>query len=120
MASLLRVRFLASNDTSSILPKSLISTPHGVSYKERNDQMDFFFKAPAKKLGDTFWYKHVFVVGEQKNAYDSIRHKNIQSGLLTAHYGALGIQSVWAIQLGGHSTFMTSRESVHALPLVMP
>ncbi|KAI9147408.1 serine/threonine-protein kinase Sgk2 [Paramyrothecium foliicola] len=44
-------------------------------FKERKGQMDLFLQKPAAEATDTFWYKHVLVVGEQKKSYDTSRFK---------------------------------------------
>ncbi|RYP55212.1 hypothetical protein DL768_000206 [Monosporascus sp. mg162] len=39
------------------------------------DWMDLFLQKPAAEASDTFWYKHVLVVGEQKKSYDTSMFK---------------------------------------------
>ncbi|ORY57479.1 serine/threonine-protein kinase Sgk2 [Pseudomassariella vexata] len=56
-------------------PYKLHTTRTANQFKERKGQMDLFLQKPATKAGSTFWYKDVFVVGEQKKSYDTSRFK---------------------------------------------
>lgn len=44
-------------------------------FKGRKGQMDLFLQRPSAEASDTFLYKHVLVVGEQKKSYDTSRFK---------------------------------------------
>ncbi|KAF5018010.1 hypothetical protein F66182_10036 [Fusarium sp. NRRL 66182] len=52
-------------------PHKLYTTQTANQFKERKGQMDIFFQIPS----DTFKYKQVLVVGEQKKSYDKSRFK---------------------------------------------
>lgn len=56
-------------------PYKFHTTRTANQFKERKGQMDLFLQRPAAKESDTFWYKHVLVVGEQKKSYDTSRFK---------------------------------------------
>ncbi|KAH8743883.1 serine/threonine-protein kinase Sgk2 [Diaporthe sp. PMI_573] len=62
----------------SLEERALVDAPHKLhttqtanQFKERKGQMDIFFRIPS----DTFEYKQVLVVGEQKKSYDTSRFK---------------------------------------------
>ncbi|PVH92748.1 serine/threonine-protein kinase Sgk2 [Periconia macrospinosa] len=56
-------------------PYKFYTTRTANQFEERKGQMDLFLQRPAAEASDTFWYKHVFVVGEQKKSYDTSRFK---------------------------------------------
>ncbi|KAK9444885.1 serine/threonine-protein kinase Sgk2 [Metarhizium brunneum] len=56
-------------------PHKLHTTRTANQFKERKGQMDVFWQTPATNANDTFEYKHVLVVGEQKKSYDTGRFK---------------------------------------------
>ncbi|KAK3331428.1 serine/threonine-protein kinase Sgk2 [Apodospora peruviana] len=56
-------------------PYKIHTTRTADQFKERKGQMDLFLQRPAAEASDTFWYKHVLVVGEQKKSYDTSRFK---------------------------------------------
>ncbi|KAI1820770.1 serine/threonine-protein kinase Sgk2 [Xylaria intraflava] len=53
----------------------LHTTKTAHQFKERKGQMDLFFQIPAPDPRNTFEYKHVLVIGEQKSSYDTGRFK---------------------------------------------
>ncbi|TWU78453.1 hypothetical protein ED733_008887 [Metarhizium rileyi] len=65
----LEERFLAE------APYKLHTTRTANQFKERKGQMDLFWQIPAANTDDTFEYKHVLVVGEQKKSNDTGRFK---------------------------------------------
>ncbi|KID96855.1 serine/threonine-protein kinase Sgk2, partial [Metarhizium majus ARSEF 297] len=65
----LEERFLAS------APHKLHTTRTANQFKERKGQMDVFLQTPVTNANDTFEYKHVLVVGEQKKSNDTGRFK---------------------------------------------
>ncbi|KAI0130780.1 serine/threonine-protein kinase Sgk2 [Daldinia grandis] len=65
----LEERFLAD------APYKLYTTTTANQFKERKGQMDLFLQKPPKETSSIFWYKHVFVVGEQKKSYATGRFK---------------------------------------------
>ncbi|KID82013.1 serine/threonine-protein kinase Sgk2 [Metarhizium guizhouense ARSEF 977] len=65
----LEERFLAD------APHKLHTTRTASQFKERKGQMDVFFQTPVTNANDTFEYKHVLVVGEQKKSNDTGRFK---------------------------------------------
>jgi hypothetical protein len=72
-------------------------------FKERKGQMDLFLQKPAAEATDTFYYKHILLVGEQNESYDTGRFK-ADLLRLTRH-----VQSVFADQ--------PTRRFVHAFSL---
>jgi hypothetical protein len=63
-------------------PYKLHTTRTANQFKERKGQMDLFLQKPTKELrkpatetGDTFWYKDVLVIGEQKKSFSTSRFK---------------------------------------------
>ncbi|KAG6041968.1 hypothetical protein E4U17_001609 [Claviceps sp. LM77 group G4] len=56
-------------------PYKFHTTRTANQFKEPKGQMDLFLQRPAAEASDTFWYKHVLVVGEQKKSYDTSRFK---------------------------------------------
>ncbi|RYO95254.1 hypothetical protein DL766_002067 [Monosporascus sp. MC13-8B] len=56
-------------------PYKFHTTRTANQFKERKGQMDLFLQRPAAETNDTFWYKHVLVVAEQKKSYDTSRFK---------------------------------------------
>lgn len=56
-------------------PFQLHTTRTANQFQERKGQMDLFLQKPATEPGDTFCYKDVLVVGEQKKSYDTSRFK---------------------------------------------
>ncbi|KAG6084752.1 hypothetical protein E4U16_001117 [Claviceps sp. LM84 group G4] len=56
-------------------PYKFHTTRTANQFKERKGQMDLFLQRPAAEESNTFWYKHVLVVGEQKKSYDTSRFK---------------------------------------------
>ncbi|KAI0437719.1 serine/threonine-protein kinase Sgk2 [Xylaria telfairii] len=50
-------------------PYKLYTTKTAYEFKERRDQMDLFFQAPAAKESGKFEYKHALVVRKQKSSY---------------------------------------------------
>ena len=56
-------------------PFKFHTTTTANQFKERKGQMDLFLQKPAVEASDTFWYKHVLVVGEQMKSYDTSRFK---------------------------------------------
>jgi hypothetical protein len=56
-------------------PHKFYTTQTATQFKERKGQMDLFFQRPAITPSDTFHYKQVLVVGEQKKSYDTGRFK---------------------------------------------
>ena len=56
-------------------PFKFYTTKTAYQFKERKGQMDLFLQKPTAEVSDTFWYKHVRVVGEQKKSYDTSRFK---------------------------------------------
>ncbi|OTB04962.1 hypothetical protein M426DRAFT_11051 [Hypoxylon sp. CI-4A] len=56
-------------------PYKLHTTRCANQFKERKGQMAIFWQKPAAATSSTFWYKDVFVVGEQKKSYDTSRFK---------------------------------------------
>ena len=56
-------------------PHKLHTTRTANQFKERKGQMDIFWQTPATNANDTFEYKQVLVVGEQKKSYDTGRFK---------------------------------------------
>ncbi|KID73425.1 uncharacterized protein G6M90_00g062590 [Metarhizium brunneum] len=66
---LLEERFLAD------APHRLHTTRTANQFKERKGQMDVFLQTPVTNANDTFEYKHVLVVGEQKKSNDTGRFK---------------------------------------------
>ncbi|KJK86574.1 hypothetical protein H633G_09576 [Metarhizium anisopliae BRIP 53284] len=65
----LEERFLAG------APHKLHTTRTANQFKERKGQMDVFLQTPVTNANDTFEYKHVLVVGEQKKSNDTGRFK---------------------------------------------
>ncbi|KAI5917190.1 serine/threonine-protein kinase Sgk2 [Camillea tinctor] len=63
-------------------PYKLHTTRTANQFKERKGQMDLFLQKPTKELqkpatetDDTFWYKDVLVIGEQKKSFNTSRFK---------------------------------------------
>ncbi|KAI0467048.1 serine/threonine-protein kinase Sgk2 [Xylaria cf. heliscus] len=56
-------------------PYKLHTTRTADKFKEPKGQMNIFLQKPAAAASSTFWYKDVFVVGEQKKSYDTSRFK---------------------------------------------
>ena len=56
-------------------PYKFHTTRTANQFKERKGQMDLFLQRPTAEARDTFWYKNVLVVGEQKKSYDTNRFK---------------------------------------------
>jgi hypothetical protein len=56
-------------------PYKLHTTRTANQFQERKGQMDLFVQKPATEAGNTFCYKDVLVVGEQKKSYDTSRFK---------------------------------------------
>ncbi|KAK4194052.1 hypothetical protein QBC40DRAFT_291462 [Triangularia verruculosa] len=56
-------------------PYKLHTTGTANQFQERKGQMDLFLQKPATDAGNTFCYKDVLVVGEQKKSHDTSRFK---------------------------------------------
>ncbi|KAI0402797.1 serine/threonine-protein kinase Sgk2 [Xylaria palmicola] len=56
-------------------PYKLHTTKTANQFKERKGQMDLFLQTPATEASNTFWYKDILIIGEQKKSYDTSRFK---------------------------------------------
>lgn len=84
-------------------PYKLHTTKTANQFKERKGQMDLFVQTLATEPDDTFEYKNVLVVGEQKKTYSTSRFKWVL--LQLTRY----VRGVFADQ--------PTRRFVHAFPL---
>ncbi|TWU79100.1 hypothetical protein ED733_008727 [Metarhizium rileyi] len=65
----LEERFLAG------APHKLYTTRTAHQFKERKGQMDVFWQTPATNANNTFEFKDILIVGEQKKSYNTGRFK---------------------------------------------